>query len=374
VSVAVEHKKEIVALTGMRGLGAVFVALYHYLPGLFSSGRAGIFFHHGYLSVDMFFVLSGYVMSRVHDRDFAGSVSAAGYARFLCKRLARIYPLYAAIVALCIVAAGFALLPMPQGHPVRVIVVNILLLQGWGLAVGLAGPTWSISTEFSVYLLFPFMVRVVSSRRLVALVTLMLVSTVLLVTVAGLPDEQVGEVGRRNGLLDVFSSHSAYPILRCLAGFMLGVASYYLGTAQIVRRVQRFSVAGDLVVAAIIALLCVRNSDVAVVLLLVPLMIFMTDGNALSRKALELRVVRWLGTVSYSIYLLHGVVNGLCRPTMQSALQRVGVPHTFTLSGFMLLALTLTMAAVTYYGIERPSQRVLRRLVAQRERPAVAPC
>src|ERR1700742_1446435 len=95
-------KKEIRSLTGVRGLAALFVACYHFLepfhpdwPPLFLN-----FIKHGYNSVDLFFVLSGFVMSLSSKKLFDGGVTGKGYGTFMKRRFARIFPIYIVLTVL----------------------------------------------------------------------------------------------------------------------------------------------------------------------------------------------------------------------------------------------------------------------------------
>ena len=88
--------KQIPALTGIRGVAALGVVAYHYWfrnwvpPDTLA--RAAV--ARGYLFVDLFFLLSGFVMASSYGWMFAGRFDAVGYWRFLATRLARIYPVY----------------------------------------------------------------------------------------------------------------------------------------------------------------------------------------------------------------------------------------------------------------------------------------
>lgn len=146
-------------LTAVRGIAAWFVVLYHirastpWLPdGVMALA------HKGYLAVDFFFLLSGFVIWLSAREDFAARGLAATGA-FLRRRMARIYPLYAVMLALTIL---FAALVHTTGrdmdnYPWAELPLHILMLQNWGFTDALSWnhPAWSISTELAAYLLFP---------------------------------------------------------------------------------------------------------------------------------------------------------------------------------------------------------------------------
>ena len=78
----------------MRGTAALLVALYHINPDLIAPTGAGRFVGKGYLWVDLFFVLSGFLLAMNYADRFAGGWSLGAWLDFLLHRLARIYPLY----------------------------------------------------------------------------------------------------------------------------------------------------------------------------------------------------------------------------------------------------------------------------------------
>jgi peptidoglycan/LPS O-acetylase OafA/YrhL len=113
----------------------------------------------GYLGVDGFFLLSGMILALVYPE----LVPAEAW-RFWGKRLARVYPVHLAVLLLlgAVAVIGFSLGVTPR-DPGRftgtAFVENLLLIQGWGVAGQLAWnyPSWSVSTEWAGYLLFPAM-------------------------------------------------------------------------------------------------------------------------------------------------------------------------------------------------------------------------
>src|ERR1700712_1517112 len=89
---------DIRALTGVRGVAAAVIVLYHYGDvQLYGGGTASYYrIPHGYLPVDLFFMLSGYVIGLTYREAFS-SGRLKNYATFMLKRVARLYPAYIAI-------------------------------------------------------------------------------------------------------------------------------------------------------------------------------------------------------------------------------------------------------------------------------------
>ena len=122
------ERTEIRSLTGVRGVAALLVVVYHFTLVAFSPRNP---LGPGYIAVDWFFVLSGFVMAKVHSDDFAEGWSGPAYAVFLQKRFARVYPLYmiATLVA-------FAIIKRQHGgdipHPTQTLLTNLLAVQNLG--------------------------------------------------------------------------------------------------------------------------------------------------------------------------------------------------------------------------------------------------
>jgi peptidoglycan/LPS O-acetylase OafA/YrhL len=154
------------SLEGLRGVAALIVALFHTWE---STATSLPLVQHGWLFVDLFFVISGFVMSHVY-RDAQSSKSVI--LSFLIKRFGRLYPLHF-ITLLVFILAEHALqyakhAAAQLGHaigsnPVNFSLIDLpsifyhaLLLHGIGLKGTHAynGPSWSISTEFWTYLVF----------------------------------------------------------------------------------------------------------------------------------------------------------------------------------------------------------------------------
>src|ERR1700744_2014202 len=132
-------RKEIRSLTGVRGLAALFVACYHFLepfnpnwPPLFSN-----FIRHGYNAVDLFFILSGFVMSLSSKKLFDGGITGHGYGTFMKRRFARIYPIYFVLTVV------YFILKLKLKGWIS-FAINLTLLQIlFPFADGIIGPSWS---------------------------------------------------------------------------------------------------------------------------------------------------------------------------------------------------------------------------------------
>ena len=363
------ERGEIRALTGLRGVAACYVVLFHYLGHAAHSGAAKTMLSHGYLAVDLFFVLSGFVMALTYSSTFVRDFTASDFAAFLYKRLGRIYPLYAVVTLLTIATELHH-----GGHFTPwTLLCNALMVESWGLSRPIALPAWSISTEFAAYLLFPLLVWGALRGRSVRAWLSIFAAYAALAVVATRPFADLHQEFQ-HGPLDVFGNAALYGVLRCLGGFTLGLAAYryYANTRAPVRPARRYLPwwlplrAADAVALLILALLAVRTADIAIVSLFVPLIIALANDGSQCGRFLSSRLVYWLGTISYSLYLVHRLIDEMFRASIQARLETLHVAHAYTVSCLVIVPVSFAFAAFTYYAIERPARDLSRRLIRKR--------
>src|SRR5947209_1332724 len=164
--------EQLASLTPLRGIAALWVVLFHfcwYFPAIHPERYTGAVYK-GYLAVDLFFVLSGFVITHVYKEGFAQRVTAWRYRDFLKARVARIYPLHIAVLLLFVAtaiaerAATYALkgsvepIPLMGERSLGGLLANLVMLHGlWARELSWNDPSWSISLEFLAYLLFPLL-------------------------------------------------------------------------------------------------------------------------------------------------------------------------------------------------------------------------
>ena len=354
-----ESTSEIRSLTGLRGAAACLVMMYHFTAGGAGFGPLAPLVLRGYQAVDLFFVLSGYVMALTYGRR-PRTGGGAAYLLFLGRRLGRVYPLYLA-------ATLFRLAVATPGWDGMAVLANLGMVQAWGLADSIGGPTWSISTEFAAYVAFPALLLLTAARgsaAATAAVCLAVLAVVAGQDAAVLHQVQAGEALRR-GALDVFGAGTPFPLLRCIAGFTLGLAAFRLAQAPVLARWMAKPLAGDVAALAVVALMLLPGTDVLLVAAFVPLVATLAAGRSRIARVLGRPVMHWLGTVSYSIYLVHRPVEDLLRPALTSALQALRVPHAFSAAAALMVPPVLLMSALTYRLIEQPCRIWSHRLLGQ---------
>src|SRR5690348_10816730 len=136
--------EQLASLTPLRGIAALWVVLFHFcwrFPAIHPDRYTGAVYK-GYLAVDLFFILSGFVITHVYKESFALRVTAQRYRDFLKARVARIYPLHIAVLLLFVAAAiaeraaTYALngsiepIPLIGERSLGGLLANLVMLQG----------------------------------------------------------------------------------------------------------------------------------------------------------------------------------------------------------------------------------------------------
>ena len=348
------------ALTGARGIAAWIVVLYHIRPGFSASAPDALMaaFGKGYLAVDFFFMLSGFVLW-LNYGGRPGMGSGAGVRRFLGRRIARIWPLHAVILAGAVV---LALLLDATGRrdsaqfPWGELPLHILLVQNWGFTAALTwnDPAWSISCEWAAYLLFPLLCVGVRGRSVATPVLL-----------GGLVALAVGLhlVMAAGGAQNLGSEISRFGLLRALTEFAMGTM-----VCAVWRRrrddagpaaVGSFGLAAILLAATALGLL---PETLGVPLLFAALLLGLALTATFRRNPLSWPVFVYLGELSYATYLAHFLLYIAFKMLFVADPFAVPLP---LVAGFLLL--TLIASATLYHGVERPAQGALRRMF-ERER------
>jgi peptidoglycan/LPS O-acetylase OafA/YrhL len=157
----------LVPLTGIRAIAALWVLLYHLQHAWQINFKHPVslpIVDHGYLAVDLFFVLSGFIIAYVHRAEFRLLGDVRNAPRFVCLRLARLAPVYYVtllLFALLFLFSTVILKLTPDDthkYSASGFLYNLLLVQSWGLNIpSVNSPAWSISVECFAYLCFPLL-------------------------------------------------------------------------------------------------------------------------------------------------------------------------------------------------------------------------
>ena len=355
---------EIKPLTAVRGIAACYVVLYH------SFRTRGTALNHGYLAVDLFFVLSGFVMSLSYERMFIDTVTVRNYVDFILRRLGRIYPLYLLTTISSLTLILFRQLPLTDGRPVRsTLPYNMFMVQAWGFSGSINYPSWSISTEWFAYLLFPFLIVILYRRNPVIMPLATALSGTALVWLAFMPTP-VG-VEHRSGPLDCAWNYSFLPVLRCLAEFTAGISTYRLSKSAAIREWPGWSIATPILALAIVLLLFIPSTDLAVVFLFPAAVLALSCDAGPVRRVLSTGPLVLLGDLSFAIYLLHPIVLLIGNTEIQAAIHRAADRSNFPLLSLLghfpvkleAWPLLLVTAFFVHVWFEKPMRDSIKRLV-----------
>lgn len=363
------NKPEIRALTGVRGVAASLVAIYHFSPTKeMAPGVVRNLIGRGYLWVDLFFVLSGFVIALNYGHLFASGFTRRAFATFLVRRVARIYPLYV-VVLLAGLAWGFAVSngfqtigdatavgPSAIG---RTTATNLLMVQSWGLSGSIIGTAWSISTEWAAYLAFPLMASLAlfGGRFSAALVGLMAVSLLLGVCVWDRHDAAF-----HSGPLDAYDGTGPVPLLRCFGGFALGVLAYRLGRFAAVTDILSRDWAAISVLGLLVLMLASGVRDLAVAALFPLLILCLSANQGVAARLFSHPLIFRLGTLSYAIYLLHPFFQAPAQPLTAALADKLPYAAAVILAVALTAGALLGTSAAAYAWIERPGRALLRRI------------
>ena len=347
---------EIGPLTSIRGLAALWVVAFHLFENLArhgivtnDGGPAYRIIQAGQFGVDIFFVLSGFIIATTY-----GALAPADISKFLYRRLARVYPLH--FVVLMLMALGVYALERTGRAPgdaeffaFSALPYHFTLTFAWfGLPVGWNTPAWSLSIELLAYGAFPIILMLKTrmpklGRALLALLAIVASSWTL--SLWGFTNTGMGAIER--GLL----------------GFLIGVMMQSLAPSGF--RTPAIALGAFMVLAALAVI-----SDVSIIAapitaaILIPALAG-APRDPFSRTMATASAVQ-LGRVSYSIYLLHIplmiVWLNLLRLPFFAAGSRLSIAVFIISYGEVLLF----VSQVTYSVIEKPARSALQSIWERR--------
>ncbi len=353
----------------LRGVAALLVLLFHFRDVTPSIGQAidahTAFFSTGFIWVDFFFMLSGFILSHVYGATMTGTAVARAPAiqRFYLARFARIYPLHLATLLALVAVELSAYVLRPEIADALTgerktwgsILQHLTLTHAWSTMGCLEWnvPSWSISTEAFAYLLLPVLLPLVDHDKWA-------VRALLPVTAAAIYVHTFAN----------FSNvESQQPLARCIAGVITGMLVY-----RVWRRKEGWmaQVAAPVQLTAVVVALAALHQGWSQALVLVAfaaLILATADDRGPLARALALRPLLLLGTLSYSLYMTHWIVYRLYWMYGQYAFSdlasRYSAVNVYALKVFILLALTIPLSLLTYHKIELPARWHLNRLLAR---------
>lgn len=351
-------------LTGIRAVAALWVVGFHFVKSPLAPlhlERALPALRYGYLGVDLFFILSGFIITHVHQRD-ATALSPRSVLRFYGLRLARMYPVHLlTLCALALVVLGSARVGMMPTHPedfrAADFAYNLLLIQSWGVAddVHWNFPAWSISCEWFAYLLFPLLalgLNRIASRRQAAF---WLAFETMIFALAYVFFFGYDLDNKFNG------NFSQFALARVCLEFTAGALCYTLAVFVDLRAWPWTATVFAAILAAVLLVATPARDFAIVAVCALAILAGSVPGNLVSRF-LSLPALVYLGEISYSLYMVHVPVRMTLGKLVEPRLAAASPAGAWAWGiGFCLV--TMVTAAATYHVVEVPARRWLRRLI-----------
>lgn len=338
------EKLRFLMLDFYRFLAAIGVVFFHVnsidsrAKSVIDVGSFGIF-------VDFFFMLSGFVLFHNY-KDL--KLGVASYYTFLVRRVARIYPLHIAtmVVLICMSVA----LSFPSTVTYRDIVLNVLLVQAWGLdnKLTLNHPSWSISAEFFCYLLFPFIVVLIGNVRTY-------VSAPLVLIVFYMFSRPWFPFWEQQG--GMYGANYDFGMLRALPSFLLGCLVYKIYQQVKISNYIFLYLGISTFLLAAWWMFRLSNPNYIMVLLAFSMLSTALGERSISYSRRTASVLSKAGDCSYAIYMIHGV---LFVTLFRIAWQALGEPIEFLMPYLFLVTISLTfMSHFVFKWFEKPARNFI---------------
>jgi peptidoglycan/LPS O-acetylase OafA/YrhL len=329
-------------LDGLRGVAALAVLVFHLPAGINSDAPSG------YLAVDLFFLMSGFVIAAAYEKRLQAGWRVAD---FMLVRLRRLWPLYAVGLMLgvaCFVAIrawrpaiGFVFPHMPLA---LVILQSLAVLPQ---VVGYGGPSfpfnyvsWSLSVELIGNLAYAILVKALRMPMLIALTGAGFLGLAILAAKGATLDTGVNPETISGGYV------------RFLFSFPLGVMFYRLHAAGRLPVLSPPAWVPLLVAAALFVGVAPKSGlrDFLIVTVAFPLVLSMSLTNRVSPRVSA--VFAWAGAMSYPLYILH-------MPLITAVEMLPGrAPDVFVSLATGAAAVALATLADRYF--DRPLQRLMK--------------
>ena len=390
-------------LTGVRFVAAFWVLLYHYQGALATAGILVPVLHEvlrvGRLGVDLFFALSGFILTHTYLTKMGPRVTWPASRHFWWLRLARIYPVHfvmlnvAGLAAVLQIKLGQSAAGTRDWLNAKDYLKQVFLLQEWGPSPqrGWNYPAWSLSMEWLAYLLFPLLVLALFrfhkrlSTRVVVLLWCLVMVPLLWYGISYYGDPYyISGWGSTIRILTEFTAGGLT---------YLFVVRQWDATPQGVKpRVERLATTLSVAVPVVIVVFAVVMGHIGALqwtvsdlpdtpnaadlppkyhLVVVPLLILWIGALALTRRGPSkyLSTDRLIlgGFISFSLYMTHTVWYGLWRAGMKVVHITGGPLYLIGVIGLILGAIVI--AWLMWKFVEEPAREWMRRRSGERPKP-----
>lgn len=335
-------------LTSLRGLAALIVLLFHIeihlrdkIPGILLA-----FLKNGYLAVDFFFILSGYILTYTYQSQFH-QLQGRQYQQYLIKRFARIYPLHFFLLLAYLMIPAILFLTGREIHPVEfspvAFIYKLLLIDSWwnGYNDTWNVPSWSISVEMFAYFLFPVVVYFLKNKH--PIVHTVIFSGMIL---------GIAFSFKLMGYTNIGQDIHHLGMTRGLGEFVLGICSYFIQKNLF----THFSFSGRVGLFLGVLFIVVAYQMKIYNYFYIPLgfsliLMSLVSYSGMIQKILLHKSLVYLGDISYSVYLSHNLILNLM---VKGFLENHEIASTTWVLSY--ITLTLGFSCVTYHYLEMPAR------------------
>lgn len=358
-----DTQRQISPLTGIRGMAAIWV-LFHHLPWLFfvDDGYSNIAIK-GFLGVDLFFLLSGFILSYVYLENYNNFSTK----RFYLARFARVYPvmffmLVFAFLPVFVLGLAFGVLEGGGSFTAYKFFMQLFMLNGLGIpdSNGWNGVSWSVSAEALAYLTFPLLIVIFKDHfrsTLSILISIFVVFSISYAFAFSINN------GRQYMLPSEFTSY------RVLSEFILGMLLYRLwtllsittsGTASL----KLLNLLQILAFVFVFVLSLVGSPAIFdgfyLVLFMVIIFTCACHNELFVNNLLSTKIFVWLGKISYALYLCHILVIILFNKLVARFVSDVSQFNEFIII-LMIFISSIVFAVMLYEFVEKPMRiRILK--------------
>ena len=307
-------------LDGLRGIAAMIVVAFHIFE-IHSKGPALQIINHGYLAVDFFFALSGFVIGYAYDNRWEKGMTLA---TFFKTRVIRLQPMMILGVTLGALTYYFGLAHIETTSVTTLILIWLLScllipvtrnmdIRGWGEGYALDGPQWSLAFEYVANILYALFIRRFPIKLLALFVFLgafLSVDLSLNLDSFGLLSERINEKYTMIGGWSLDPAQLYVGFSRLLYPFFAGLLVYRLGIK--IRTKSSFWICTALICVSFMMPRVGLGAyewtnglyEAFCVLIVFPIVLMIGSGT----KELDekyTKICNWLGRISYPLYITH---------------------------------------------------------------------
>lgn len=324
---AYNSKPHYALLDGLRGVAALLVVWYHVFEGFQFAGNKPVidFINHGYLAVDFFFILSGFVVGYAYDSCWGKTLTTGGFFR---RRLIRLQPMVC--MGALIGAVSFLLTGMERWDGTHATLVLTLLafvcgclmlpalpgmpreVRGNGEMFPLNGPCWSLFFEYIGNIVYALVIRRLSTR-LLSMLTVALCCALTWFAVTNQSGYGSIGVGWTVDSMNVLGG-----LLRMLCPFTAGVllsrifkpfnnvrGAFWISTAVLLALFHVPYINSSYALGGIFHTLSLNGVFESVCIVAIFPLIVWLAASGKTTDAASTRICRFLGDISYPLYIVH---------------------------------------------------------------------